>query len=181
MAGRVTRRRFLRLGLAGGALLAAGGVFALHTGGYVLDERTRRRLRFFDQKGYRVFEAFADRALDGCTPTAREVDVVGFVDGFVATMDARTRGDLHKLLGLLEHGTLLGDSVRRFTALGSAEKDGYLAGWESSRLVVKRTGFSALKALAMLGYYRDSRAFAAIGYPGPIVPRGFDVYAGRPR
>lgn len=181
MAARHSRRKFLRLGIAGGALLAAGGIFALHGGDYELDDRTRRRLRGFDAQRFRVFEAFADRVLDGCRPGAREVGVALFVDGFVAQMDARTRSDVRKLLGLLEHGTLFGDSVGRFTDLSPVAQDRYLEGWESSRFVVKRTGFSALKSLAMMGYYRDPRAFVAIGYPGPVVPRGFDVYAGRPR
>jgi hypothetical protein len=173
----MSRRRFFRLGLAGGALLAAGGVLALHRGRYELDLRTRRALRFFDAKGYRVFEAFADRMLDGCRPSARAIGVAKFVDGFAAELDGALQTDLRRLLDLLEHGTLLGDGVRKFTKLSAAEQDAYLGGWEHSRLVVKRTGFAALKSLAMMGYYRDERTHAGIGYPGPAVPRGFDVYA----
>ena len=104
--------------------------------------------------------------------TSDEVDVVGFVDAYVARMPARTRRDLTLFLGLIEHvAPLRIGALRRFSRLPPADQDRVLAALESSPVSLfggrVRGAFAGLKALLFMGYYRDPRTWPAIGYPGP--------------
>ncbi len=150
----------------------------MHGRRHRVDDRTRRRLRTLTPKQFVILSAVADRILDGCRPTARQAGVVLWLDAYLASMDPAMFRELGQLLLLLEHGPILfADGLGRFTDLPAAAQDRCLAGWERSRFVVKRAGFSALKSLVMLGYYRDERTFGALRYHGPLVPRGYDVHA----
>jgi hypothetical protein len=61
--------------------------------------------------------------------------------------------------------------ARRFTELSASDQDDVLAGLEESRIDVVRAGFQAMKSLVMMGYYRDPRTFAILGYGGPLLSR----------
>ena len=86
-------------------------------------------------------------------------------DGYLAGLPAPLQSDVRALLQLVEHSPFL-FALRpsRFTRLDDAAQDRVLAGWEHSRLEVRRLGFTALKRLAMVGYYGDPRTFAMLGY-----------------
>ncbi|MGH7296060.1 MAG: hypothetical protein ACRELB_14050, partial [Polyangiaceae bacterium] len=96
----------------------------------------------------------------------------GFVDGWVARMPARMRRDLGRLLGYVEHVAPLGVACSsRFTRLGAADQDSVLASLEASSVDLLRAGFDGLRSLVFLGYYRDARTWAIVGYDGPLVGR----------
>jgi hypothetical protein len=170
----ISRRRFLRRTLVGGALLGLGGVVLKHLSGYALDPAVARSLRAFSPKEFLVFDAVARRIVAPDGPDAPAVDarVALFADGYVAKLPEQMRGDIRALLQLVEHGGFL-FRLRgtRFTRLGAEELDAALAEWESSALAVRRQGFQALRTLAFLGYWRDDRAWPLIGYTGPMLPR----------
>jgi hypothetical protein len=172
----LTRRRFVWVTAASGAA-AAVAVLLGQLGPYPLDERTRARLRALSPGEYVVVRAFARRVLmpdQAGAPDADALEVALGVDAWIAGAAPALRRDLRRLLGLVEHGTpLLLGRRRRFSDLRGNEQDAYLAGWAHSRLSVLREGFGALKALCMMAYYRDPRAWAVCGYEGPIVPRGW--------
>ncbi len=171
----ISRRRFLRTTILGGALLGGAAVVGRHLSGYKLDGAIAGRLRALSPKEFLIFDAAARRlvASDGPdAPTAEAAGVALFADGYLARLDAGLRDDVRALLQLLEHGSwIFRLRGSRFTHMSADEQDATLADWESSRLAVRRQGFQALRTLAFLGYYRDDRTWPLIGYSGPMLPQ----------
>jgi len=72
--------------------------------------------------------AAADRPDDPSIPSPDEVDVAGFIDGYVARMPAALRRDLLRAFTYVEHVAPLGlGYLSRFTRLSPAEQDKVLA------------------------------------------------------
>jgi hypothetical protein len=79
-----------------------------------------------------------------------------------------------QLLGVFENalaGFVFGGRREPFTRLPPAEQANVLLEWQNSRLLVRRTGHSALRNLVMGGYYSSSLTWKPSGYPGP--PAGY--------
>ena len=112
-------------------------------------------------------------------PTSDEVGVADYVDAYLVDMRPALRRDFLRLLMVVEHlAPALAGHASRFTSLSPAEQDDVLARLEASSVDQLRAGFQALKSVVMLGYYRDPRTFAVLGYRGPLVDapsRQFDV------
>lgn len=105
-------------------------------------------------------------------PRADALAIASYLDGYLAAMDPAMQRDVSALLQLLEHGSsLFRIRASRFSQMSDEERDRTLRDWADSSLAVRRQGFQGLRALAFLGYYRDDRTFAMLGYPGPMVPR----------
>ena len=173
---RSTRRRFLRRALAGGALLALGGAVAwVRTRGYDVPKEKAAALQAFAPWQLVVMEHAARRiaapdAEGGAIPSTDEVGVAVFVDGYVAKMPEAVRADFLHLLGYLEHlAPAATGRSSRFTRLVPLEQDAVLAALEASSQDLLRAGFAGLKALVMMGYYRDPRTWRIVGYDGPWV------------
>jgi hypothetical protein len=165
----MTRRSFLRGTAVSGALLGLAALVGRHLTGYAVDPAIAGRLRALTPKEYVVLGAIARRISASDEPDAPLVDdeALLFVDRYVAGLDEGLRGDLRALLHLVEHAS----GLSRFSRMPDAERDAVLAGWQSSRLTVRRQGLQALRALTFLAYYRDPRTFPLIGYSGPMLPR----------
>ena len=103
-------------------------------------------------------------------PTPDSVDTLGQIDAYLSHLPPPAVADVRALLHLVEHSPpLFALRFARFTRLDGDAQDRILAGWESSRIEVRRLGFAALKRLAMLGYYGDPRTHALLGYvPMPL-------------
>jgi hypothetical protein len=171
----VTRRRFL-LAIASGAAALGAAVLVGQVGGYSLDDETRRKLRALTPGKYVVLAAAARRILaaDGTAPTADQIGVAGYIDGWLHEAPTLVRRDFGRLLGVVEHGTpLWSGRRRRFTDLSAADQDAHLERLSHSSIGALREGMAALKSLCMLGYYRDPRTWAICGYEGPTVPPGW--------
>jgi len=176
---RISRRR--ALAIAGGALVAIGGAAAVvRTRGYELPAGREAKLQAFSAWHFVVIAAVARRIAapdveDGSVPSTDEVDVAGFVDGYVARMAEPLRRDLLRLLAFVEHVAPLmtkhASRFSRFTRLAAAEQDRVLSWLESNDQDLLRGGFDALKSLVFMGYYRDVRTWKVIGYLGPFVGR----------
>lgn len=171
----ISRRRFLRSTLLGGALLGGAAIVGRHLSGYRLDPAIASKLRALSPKEYLVFEAIARRMLAPDSSDAPSVDDVKpalFVDGYLARLDDGLRSDVRALIQLIEHGGFLFRFTgSRFTHMSAAEQDATLADWQTSRLAMRRQGFQALRTLAFLGYYRDDRTWPLLAYTGPSVRR----------
>lgn len=164
----LARRRFLQVGLAGGALLALGGL-ALSPGQPTAASST---LKVLSARELAVLAAIAERLCPGGDglPAASEIGVAGKVDAFLDGMDPWTVADVRKLLGLFESragGLLLDGRWRPFTELSLAERDAALDGWRRSRLAFKRAAWLALRGLVVSQYWADPRVYVRLGYPGP--------------
>jgi len=168
------RRRAAKL--AAGALVGLGAIVAaVRTSGYTLPAGVR--LASLSPWQYLVVAAAARRIVDPDgpdAPTADAVDVAGFVDGYVARMPSGLRDDVGGLLGVVEHlAPLRAGHRRRFTNLGPEAQDAALA-WLERAGGLFAGAFDGLRALVFMGYYRDARTWAQLGYDGPTLPRGGD-------
>ncbi len=179
------RRRFLRVGLAGGAALAVGGVLAWNVSGYEVPAETARTLRALGPKEFLVVQAIAARIVRPDAPDMPSPDEVGvapFVDGLVARLDAANRTDLLRLLHVVEHVLPLGSGyASRFTRLPGPAQDVVLTAMMTSRVPLLRGAFEALKSLCVMGYFRDARSWVGLGYDGPLVGRPVGGWVGAER
>ncbi|HEY1695641.1 MAG TPA: gluconate 2-dehydrogenase subunit 3 family protein [Polyangiaceae bacterium] len=173
---RLSRRRLLQAGVAAGLVAGGSALAFVRTRGYELPAGTT--LAAFTPWQYLVVQQAARRIVapdlpgDASIPSADDLDVAGFVDGWVARMDPTMRRDLGRFLGYVEHLAPLGAGcASRFTRLGAADQDAVLASIESSSSDLLRAGFDGLRALVFLGYYRDARTWGIAGYDGPLVNR----------
>jgi hypothetical protein len=168
----------LRAGaLVAAATIGAGAVLAaVRTRGYVVDPG--RRLVAMSAWQFVVAQHVARRIVapdqpdDPTIPTPDALDVAGFVDGWMARLPARVRRDLGRFFAVIEHVAPLGAGfASRFTRLGPADQDAVLASLEASSVDLLRAGFDGVKALVLMGFYRDARAWGIVGYDGPLVGR----------
>lgn len=169
---RLTRRELLQRGAAGTILLSSAGLLSTGCAGY--RQRVQRddeqALQFFSVKDYAVALAAADAVLPGEAegyPDHRELKTVLKLDHELAQWDAVRSKDIPLLLSLVEHGTpLFGHSFRRFSRLPIESRRAYLAGWGDSGILLRRSGFVALKGLFAFYYFSDDRVWPHIGYDG---------------
>ncbi|MBK8168769.1 MAG: gluconate 2-dehydrogenase subunit 3 family protein [Sandaracinaceae bacterium] len=177
----VSRRRFLKVGVAGSAALALGGALAWQTRGYEVPAAVSSRLRALSPKEYLIAKAVAARVLRRDAddlPMPEELHVAEYIDGMVARLDEANRTDLKRLLHVLEH-VLPWSAAKpsRFTRLDGAGKDAVLASMMSSSVGLLRGAFEALKSLCVMAYFRDARTWGAIGYDGPLLNRPVEGWA----
>lgn len=169
----MNRRRFLKRGLFGGALLTLGGAgyLALRSGHDTGDDTVRPTapLHAIDEKVFPVLVALAGRMVH-----AEKHDPLALahaVDFTIAFQSPEAVSDLNMALGLLENG-LFGlftrGSPTPFTKLSPDAQDRALAGWRDSRLVLLRGAFTALKRLCLGAHYASLSSAREIGYPGPF-------------
>jgi hypothetical protein len=173
---RFPRRRLIKAAVTGALLLGAGAAAVVRTRGYAVP--AGRSLTWMSPWQYVVFQhaarriAAPDRPDDGSIPSADDLDVAGFADGWIARMPAAVRRDLGRFLAYLEHLAPVGSGyASRFTRLAPADQDRVLAGVEASSNDQLRAGFEGLKSLVFMGYYRDARTWRVIGYDGPMLGR----------
>jgi hypothetical protein len=173
---RLSRRRVVQGGVAAALVLAGSAVAFVRTRGYELPAGLA--LEAFSPWQFVVVQHAArrivapDRPGDPSIPDADALGVAGFVDVWVAHMDAGVRRDLGRFLGYLEHlAPLAAGHVTRFTGLPAPAQDEVLASLESSSTDLLRAGFDGLRSLVFMGYYRDARAWTIAGYDGPLVNR----------
>ncbi|MDP8998862.1 MAG: gluconate 2-dehydrogenase subunit 3 family protein [Myxococcota bacterium] len=173
---KVPRRRVLKAALAVGLLVGGSAMALARTRGYVvapgrkLDALTPWQFVVVQHAARRIVAP--DRDGDASIPTADDLDVAAFVDGWLARLPQRMRRDLGRFLAYIEHVAPVGAGFEaRFTRLGSGEQDRVLASVEASTSDLLRAGFDGLRSLVFLGYYRDPRTWRVVGYDGPLVDR----------
>lgn len=182
-----SRRTLLTGGLAGAALLAAGGIgLALRPGADLPDLPD---LQALTPQQYGILVAIADRMCPGGDgkPTAREIGVADKVDLQLSTMHPADAAELGQGLLLIENalvGLLLDGRPTPFTLLGPAEQDAVLEDFRTSRIPIRRSVYKALRGLIAASYWGDPKLYAAVGYPGPpdykAVMRAREAEAGAP-
>ena len=166
----INRRRFLRYGLGGSLLLAAGGGL-LSLQGTVI-RNPRRSLKMLSPEQFSIFSAVADCLLPGGDglPPAADLDVVERIDDVLAVAPPIHVEDLGALLALLENptaGALLDRRPRPFTACDRAAQLATLTRWRHSAIEIRTIGYKALRGLCMSAYYGNPSVYKSIGYPGP--------------
>lgn len=169
----LTRRSLLKKGLFGGLLLAAGGGTVLALRGGKREAPPDLQLQVLDLLEYSVFCAVAARLVP--VPGALSPrQVSSQVDVILTRAQPGARREVKQLLRLLNNGLLgflFDGRPAPFVALSPSEQEGILKGWRDSRILLRRTGYQALRTLALAGYYSSPLSWPETAYPGP--PQGF--------
>jgi hypothetical protein len=104
-------------------------------------------------------------------PSADSLQTTVAADGIMARLEDVTQAELKQLLMLFENALpnfLFGGRTSPFTQLDPTEQDQVLAEWRDSRLTLRRTGYRALRGIAIAAYYGNKATWSAVGYPGPL-------------
>jgi hypothetical protein len=169
------RRRLLKRGLFGGALLFVGGIVPLARRSTLVRRGPAHALRLLSVEEHAVFAAVAARLAPGdgagpAWPTAEALDCAGKVDALMATALPEVGAELRQLLRLFESalfGLAFTGTPTPFSRLPPAAQDARLEAWRHSRLSLLRSGYQALKRLAHATYYSSPEVYALVGYAGP--------------
>jgi hypothetical protein len=159
------RRGFLRA-TAGGATAAALASLlpAGCTGDYPQASSDGVALQALTPKEYAVLRAAAEALLAGL-PVA-PARVAARIDAELAAVGDPMRADMKTVLRLLEHLTLLGGRLRRFTALDGAARLAYLGTWARSRFSLRRAAYQAVRGVIYLYAYTEDSTRPLTGFPG---------------
>jgi hypothetical protein len=168
------RRQFLKAGLVGGAVLAAGSAW--------IAWRDLRDARIGDgdtparDRVAIVTGAVAPVLLAGVLPiepnahrdgVARVIaGVKTIIEGFPAAVRGEI-GDLFRTLDIRFARRLLTGVSRDWPDADPAEIAAFLERWRTSRIGLLQSGYFALHDLVLGAWYADPSAWDAIGYPGP--------------
>ncbi len=160
----VTRRSFLKIGVASAALLAGFGIAAQYVGRHAADDRRR------------VLRATIPVVLDGALPAAgpqRTQAIEQSLHEVETTIDALAPATQEELRALFV-ALAAAPSRRLLAGLATpwerADADAVataLQGWRTHRLSLLQAAYHALHDLILGTAYADEARWAAIGYPGP--------------
>jgi hypothetical protein len=164
-----SRRTFLKVGLAGGVILA---------GARWLDRPqavAAANHRFLDARGASAMAALVPVVLEGSLPKdagARSRAIEEVVEGFdraVSGLSLPVQKEVDELFTLL----CFAPARLLFTGLWSPLEESsvddiaaFLRRWRHSRFDIQRAGYQALTQLIQAAWYGNSASWAAIGYPG---------------
>ena len=160
----IDRRGFLRTTAGGGAAIALAALLpgcgsqanAQGSAGWELRSLTRKE---FDVARAATEALLPDVPVDPAG-IARRLDYELWAVGGAIEEDMRT------VLQLLEHLTLLGGRLRRFTELEPPERLAYLETWQHSRFNLRRAAFNAVRSFVYFFAYADPAMWPATGFPG---------------
>jgi hypothetical protein len=164
-----SRRTFLKVGIAGGLILAGARWLerpqALAAANH----------RFLDERGASALAALVAVILEGALPkeaAARGRAVAEIVEAFdraVSGLSASVQKEVGELFTLLRFPP----ARLMFTGLWSPLEESsaediaaFLTRWRHSRFDIQRAGYQALTQLVQAAWYGNSASWAAIGYPG---------------
>ena len=167
----MNRRQFLRAGLVGGALLAAGGAWVVWRDVRKADATEPPHDRIGD-----VLGAIAPVLLAGALPVqpaARATELARVsqaVKDVIAAFPPAVRNELLDLFRLLDiriaRRLLTGVSGDWRTA-DPQEVQKFLEGWRGSRIGLLQSGYFALHDLVLGAFYAGDSTWGPLGYPGP--------------
>lgn len=168
MTSTVSRRSFLKVGLAGAAALAAaGGTWRL------LHPATPTQPYALDGEAKAALVAIIPALLAGMLPPGPQA-----LDGAVAGVQHAIAGlplhaqkeiaDLFGLLALSPARRLLAGVSEPWATAKREDVAAFLQAWRTHRLAMLQTAYHALHDLVFGGWYGNAANWAAIGYPGPI-------------
>jgi hypothetical protein len=166
------RRSFLKVGLIGGAVVAAVGATGLALWSGDTSVRPRRPLSSLPERAFPVLVAVAARVLKGTT--ADPVEIAHRVDDALRFATAESRKDLADVFGLLENalaGLALRGRARPFTLLDEGEQDAALLAWRDSRIGLLRGAYHGLRKLCLAAHYASPSSWPEVAYAGPAIPK----------
>lgn len=167
-----SRRRFLKKTAVGFLTLSLARVTFSNGISSKDPSSPKVSLRILSPKQFQVLETICDRMIPPSEgmPGTVDLNVAGRIDEFLSTVDRPIAEQMAQLLDVFEVSPIIFDlQTSRFTSLRPHQQDEVLKSWATSRLEFRRTGFVALKRLALSAYYGNEATWKAIGYDGPLV------------
>ncbi|GAB3544605.1 hypothetical protein GCM10027343_19990 [Noviherbaspirillum agri] len=168
MVTTLSRRTFLKAGIAGALVLAsAGGIYRLTRQAelpekFALDENIRS-----------VLTALIPVMLrDAIEPASTDLEnAIAGVHDAITGLPLATQKEVQDLFGMLTLGP-----IRRFLAgipddwpqAKAEDVEAFLQNWRFSRFTLLQSAYHALHDLITGSWYGKDSSWAAIGYPGPI-------------
>jgi hypothetical protein len=165
-----TRRQFIKVGLAGAAVL--GAVRWLESP----QAAPAQNHRFLDASGVVMIATIVPVVLGSALPEdlparARAIrEVVEAFDRAVSGLSLGVQGEVDQLLGVLRFPP----ARLAFTGLWSPVEEStneeiaaFLTRWRHSGFDIQRAGYQALTQLIQASWYDNPASWAGIGYPGP--------------
>jgi len=166
------RRSFLKIGVAGALLLAAGGA------AYRWSRPAATRNKFIlDDEALAVLAAVIPSMLGPVLPdevAARAAAVqatAGRVRDAILGLPLATQKEVQDLFGLLALGParrLLARVAGGWARADAKQVDAFLQSWRSNRFATLRIAYMAMHDLIIGAWYSDPATWEAIGYPGPL-------------
>jgi hypothetical protein len=164
----LSRRRFLKYGIAGGATL----LFATVAANWFLDRTGREPLtshgyRVLRQRDLLVLLALIPAVLPAAPSSEK---VLLDIDTFLATQTHQTRQDFYKLLDAMSFTPtriLLFGVWGSWISLDQNDASRFMDQLRTSRLLMRRSIYNSLIQTVAMPWYADSDSWATIGYPGP--------------
>lgn len=96
-------------------------------------------------------------------PSAEDVDVVGYLDRWLAALPRQQRRLIKLLFLMLEQAPLLGLSPRRFSGLSPEARQRTFQAWESSRIYYRRGILASLRTVFSFAYLDHPDVHEALG------------------
>ncbi|MDP6933726.1 MAG: hypothetical protein QGG40_12460 [Myxococcota bacterium] len=159
----LTRRRFLSLGLAGGALAL---IFGVGRCGRQEEPGRSREVQLLDLLADSFFAAPRPNTLS--FPRPSDLDAGRHAWAFAQHLPRVDQWQVKGLLRLVEWSSIAW-AGSRFSRLDPDLRLGVLGAWASSSRTSLRLVVGALKQLCAMGVFRHPQVWAAIGYDGPTV------------
>lgn len=165
---RLSRRQFIRTGLAGSLLLSWAG-WLNAAGARPLNASEREML-------LAISEALLEGALPADGRRRRQLLelTIDSIAVEVAGLPLATQKEIGELFGLLlvaPGRIVLAGIGKPWREASVSEVAGFLQSWRSSRLSLLQSAYAALHDLTYGAWYARPDTWEAIGYPGP--PRGY--------
>jgi hypothetical protein len=167
---RVSRRRFLQVGVTGAVVLGAAAWLSYEP------DTPAQGMRALNASEVGLIRALAPVILAGMIPTeadARQTTLNEVVEAFdrgLAGMPLSIQTEVKQLLGLLTFApsrALVAGVWTSWPEVSEADIRAFLLKWQASRFVLLRSGYQALKQLMQACWFGNPRAWPAMGYALP--------------
>ena len=161
----IDRRRFLKAGLAGSALLAAGGLAAWFAGRDAARDRDEVLSALIPVL---LAGALPERDADRTEAVRRCAQAVATAVQGLSPAAQREAAQLFALLSIAPTRALTTGITHGWSQASPQEIGAFLDGWRFHSWALMRTGYQALHDLVTGSWYADPAAWPEIGYGGPL-------------
>ena len=175
----VSRRRFLKTGIAGGILLVGAGYASRGVfwgKGSRVAQKTGYRYLFLTERDHATLGAIAPVVIgapllleggserDAVEEVLRGIDTA--VSGFLPEVQKEVR-QLLTLLGMGPTRVLVAGVWQTWPECSRQDIENFLNRWRYSRFDLLKTAYDALLQLSVAAWYGNPKSWEAIGYSGP--------------
>lgn len=173
----LTRRQFIRTGMAGAAALALGRLaYGPFSADPTFPVTATEQFKFLDAKSRTALAAIAAVMLEGALPQdevthedALQAVVLG-ADTVIAGLPDKVQEEMRDLLMLLSQPLARRWVVGVTSPWQTASRDdivNFLNRWRFSSILLLRSGYQALHQILFAAWYGNPRSWVGIGYEGP--------------